>query len=87
MLKMRKKLVVCVRETPISTPALENLCKLSFYGAIVMPLSPGFYGKPKDLNEIYDFMVGKVLDCFGIKNSIYKRWKGIGKDKKQKDEV
>ncbi len=75
MLKMRKRLVVCIRETPISSPALENLHRLSLYGAVILPLSPGFYGKPKDLNDIYNFITGKVLDCLGIENKMYIRWK------------
>ncbi|MFH0954598.1 MAG: UbiX family flavin prenyltransferase [Candidatus Micrarchaeota archaeon] len=74
MLKTRKKLVVCIRETPLSTPCLENLVKLSQYGAVVMPLSPGFYQKPKKAEELYDFMSGKILDLFGIPNQKFKRW-------------
>ncbi|MBL7206470.1 MAG: UbiX family flavin prenyltransferase [Candidatus Aenigmarchaeota archaeon] len=76
MLKMKKKLIVCLRETPLSTPTIDNLKKLSIYGAIIMPLSPGFYGKPKNINDIYNFMIGKILDCLGIENKEYKRWGG-----------
>ena len=75
MLRTRKKLVVCVRETPLSTPALENLSKISQYGGIVMPLSPGFYNKPKTLADIENFMAGKVLDIFSIQHKLYRRWK------------
>ena len=75
MLKMRRRLVVCVRETPLSGPCLENLAKIAQYGGIVMPLSPGFYNKPKDISGIYNFITGKALDCLGIENSEFKRWK------------
>jgi len=74
MLKMHKKLIVCIRETPLSGPCLENLARISQYGGIVMPLSPGFYHKPKDISDIYNFITGKVLDCIGIRNDKFKRW-------------
>ena len=76
MLKSRKKLIVCLRETPLSTPALEQLHKLSIAGAIVLPLSPGFYHKPKDINDLISFIIGKIADLFGIENSEFKRWGG-----------
>jgi len=75
VLKMKKRLVVCIRETPLSPATLENLKKISLYGGIVMPLSPGFYHKPKDLNDIYKFIVGKCLDALGIENNEFERWK------------
>lgn len=75
MLRQRKKLIVCVRETPLSAPALENLHKLALYGAIVFPLSPGFYHRPKTIEEMQSFIVGKILDLLGIENDLFKRWK------------
>ncbi len=74
MLKMKKKLVVCIRETPLSPGCLHNLYKLSLYGAVVMPLSPGFYHKPKSIKDLEAFIVGKALDIFGIKNEKIERW-------------
>ena len=76
MLRTRKKLVVCVRETPLSAPALKNLYNISVYGGIVMPLSPAFYHKPKGISDLENFISGKVMDLFGIKNSLYSRWSG-----------
>ncbi|MHA1214036.1 MAG: UbiX family flavin prenyltransferase [Candidatus Hodarchaeales archaeon] len=76
MLKMRKKLVIALRETPLSPVCIENLLKLSSYGAIILPLSPGFYHHPRNLQDLFDFITGKVLDCFEIPNEKYKRWKG-----------
>ena len=74
MLKMKRRLVVCIRETPLSGPCLENLRKIAQYGGIVLPLSPGFYHKPKNLTDIYNFIIGKILDCLDIKNGEFKRW-------------
>jgi len=76
MLKTGKRLVVGVRETPLSAPALENLHKIALAGGIVMPLSPGFYHKPKEIADLTDFIVGKALDLFSISNNKYRRWNG-----------
>jgi len=75
MLKTKRLLVVCIRETPLSGPCLENLAKISQYGGIVMPLSPGFYHKPKSIKDLEAFIIGKILDLLGIENSKFKRWK------------
>jgi 4-hydroxy-3-polyprenylbenzoate decarboxylase len=75
MLKMRKKVIIGIRETPLSPPCLHNLAKLASYGAIILPLSPGFYHKPQQLQDLYDFITGKVLDCLNIPNQQYLRWK------------
>ena len=74
MLKTRKKLVLGIRETPLSTAALEALYKCSVAGAIVMPLSPGFYHKPKEIKDLSAFIIGKALDLFNIPNEKFKRW-------------
>tara|TARA_Y100000310_G_C20655816_1_gene801912 strand:+ start:1132 stop:1686 length:555 start_codon:yes stop_codon:yes gene_type:complete len=74
MLKTGKTLVVCVRETPLSGPCLENLAKIAQYGGIVMPLSPGFYHKPKNIKDLTAFIVGKILDLIGVENQEFKRW-------------
>jgi len=74
MLKTKKPLVIGLRETPLSGPTLENLLKLSIYGAIIFPLSPGFYHKPKKITDINDFIVGKAMDLLGIPNKEFNRW-------------
>ena len=75
MLKNRNKLVIGVRETPLSGPVLENLWKLSVYGAIIFPLSPAFYHKPKRIADLEAFIVGKALDLLGFTNNEFTRWK------------
>lgn len=74
MLKTKKKLVVCIRETPLSPPSLRNLYDISVFGGIVFPLSPAFYHKPKTIKDLESFIVGKLLDLFEIKNEKFKRW-------------
>ncbi len=74
-LKERVPLVMLVREMPYNAIHLENMLRLTHAGAIVMSASPGFYHKPKTLEESVDFVVGKVLDSLRIEHNIYKRWK------------
>jgi flavin prenyltransferase len=75
MIKERKKLILCPRETPLSPIHLENMLKLSRIGVTIMPLSPGWYHSPKKLEDMQDFIVGKILDSLGIENTLFKRWK------------
>jgi 4-hydroxy-3-polyprenylbenzoate decarboxylase len=74
MLKMRRPLIIGIRETPLSPPCIHNLHKIATYGAIILPLSPGFYHKPQKIQDLFDFITGKVLDCLNIPNEKYKRW-------------
>ena len=74
MLKMQRPLIIGIRETPLSPPCLHNLYKLSTYGATILPLSPGFYHKPQNIQDLFDFITGKVLDCLNIPNEKYQRW-------------
>ncbi|MFT5232240.1 MAG: 4-hydroxy-3-polyprenylbenzoate decarboxylase [Candidatus Krumholzibacteriia bacterium] len=75
-LKERRKLIVVPRETPLSTGALENLTKLSSWGAVVMPAAPGFYNKPTSPGDLVDFMVQRVCDHIGVEVDLSKRWGG-----------
>jgi 4-hydroxy-3-polyprenylbenzoate decarboxylase len=75
-LKERRKLVLLIRETPLSSIHLGNMEKLSIAGAIVMPASPGFYPKPESVDDIVDFVVGRVMDELGVDNELYRRWSG-----------
>ncbi len=72
-LKERFKLVVCVRETPLSTISLEQCVTLSRAGAIIMPISPPMYYLPKSVDEFVQAFVGRVLGVVGIRQS--KGWR------------
>jgi 4-hydroxy-3-polyprenylbenzoate decarboxylase len=72
-LKERRKLIVCLRETPLSTIHLEQAHKLSQAGAIVMPLAPPFYHKPQTLEEMVEQFTGKVLNLLGFETQF--TWK------------
>ena len=73
VLKERRKLVVVPRETPYSDIHLENMLRLTRAGAIVLPASPGFYHRPESIEELVDFVVGRILDHVGVKNEM-PRW-------------
>ena len=74
MLKERRPLVLVPRETPFSLVHLRNLTALSEAGAIVVPASPGFYQKPSTIDDLVDFVVGKVLDQLGVEHDLFRRW-------------
>ena len=76
MMKERRGLVLVPRETPLSTLHLKNMYELSKLGVTILPAMPGFYNHPGTLEDMVDFVVGKTLDCMGIENNCYERWKG-----------
>jgi 4-hydroxy-3-polyprenylbenzoate decarboxylase len=73
-IKERRKLVVVPRETPLSAIHLRNMLRLAELGCHIVPAMPGFYHHPKHLQDIVDFVVGRVLDTMGIENAIAPRW-------------
>lgn len=75
-LKERRKLLLLVRETPLSSIHLANMERLSSAGAIVMPACPAFYPKPRTVDDLVDFVVGRMMDCLGLENRLYRRWQG-----------
>jgi 4-hydroxy-3-polyprenylbenzoate decarboxylase len=74
MLKEQRKLILMVRETPLSAIHLENMLKLAQLGVVIMPASPGFYNRPQQVEELVDFMVARVLDHLGIEHQMMERW-------------
>lgn len=76
VLKERRRLVLMVRETPLHLGHLRTLERLAEIGAIIVPPIPGFYSKPKTVDDIIDHSVGKALDALGVPNEIFKRWMG-----------
>jgi 4-hydroxy-3-polyprenylbenzoate decarboxylase len=74
MLKERRKLVLVVRETPLSTIHLENMLAVTRAGAVVLPASPSFYSQPATIDALLDTVIGRVLDQLGVPNSLMPRW-------------
>ncbi|ADG12841.1 3-octaprenyl-4-hydroxybenzoate carboxy-lyase [Methanocaldococcus infernus ME] len=74
-LKERRKLIIAPREMPFSSIHLENMLKLSNLGAIILAPCPAFYFKPKSLEDIVNFVVGRILDLLNIENNLFRRWR------------
>ena len=83
VLKERRKLVLAVREAPLSAIHLENMLTLTRMGAMVMPPLPAFYNHPRTIDDIVDYTVARLLDQFGLEVSGAERWvgeMGVGTD-------
>ena len=76
MLKERRRLVIVPRETPMSLPQLRNMVLCAEAGAMILPAMPAFYQQPKTLDDLADFMAGKILSALGFKHTLYASWKG-----------
>lgn len=74
VIKERGQLILMVRETPLSTLQLQNMLNLSQQGVTIMPAAPGFYHKAESIEDLIDFMVGRVLDHLGVDQDIMPRW-------------
>ncbi|HUL58928.1 MAG TPA: UbiX family flavin prenyltransferase [Anaeromyxobacteraceae bacterium] len=77
MLKERRRLVLVLRETPISLVHARAIAQVIEAGAFVMPASPSFYSGPKDIGQLVDTVVARVLDRLGLPNDLMKRWDGV----------
>jgi flavin prenyltransferase len=73
-LKEGRKLVLVPRETPLSAIHLGNMLRLARAGAVVMPASPGFYHRPKEVSDLIDFVVARMLDQLGVRQTLVSRW-------------
>jgi 4-hydroxy-3-polyprenylbenzoate decarboxylase len=73
-LKERRKLILVPRETPLGLVQLRNLTTAAEAGAVVLPAMPAFYTLPKTVNDMVDFIVGRVCDQLGVENHLLKRW-------------
>lgn len=78
VLKERRRLVLLARETPLSLVHLRNMVNVTEMGAIVTPPVPAFYARPKDLDQMVDHTLGRVLDLFDIDSQTVRRWEGVG---------
>lgn len=75
-LKERRRVVLALRETPLHSGHLRNMATLSDIGAVVAPIVPAFYNRPKTVDDIINHTVGRLLDLFGIETNVVKRWEG-----------
>jgi 4-hydroxy-3-polyprenylbenzoate decarboxylase len=77
MLKERRRLVLVLRETPISLVHARAMTQVIEAGAFVMPASPSFYSGPRTIDQLVDTVVARVLDRLGLPNDLMKRWEGL----------
>jgi flavin prenyltransferase len=80
VLKERRRLVLAVRETPLHGGHLRTMTQLADMGAIIAPIMPAFYNRPKTIDDLINHTVGRLLDLFGIDNAVVKRWQGGRED-------
>jgi 4-hydroxy-3-polyprenylbenzoate decarboxylase len=76
MLKEKRRLVIVPRETPMSLPQLRNMVLCAEAGAMILPAMPAFYQQPKTLDDLADFMAGKILSALGFEHDLYPAWTG-----------
>lgn len=79
-LKEKRRLIVVPRETPLSAVHLRNMLEAAKLGVYVVPAMPAFYPRPEKINDLVDFVVGRVLDCLGIEHQFYKSWIGASEE-------
>lgn len=74
-LKEKRMLILVPRETPLAANHIENLLRLANQGVVILPAMPAFYHGPKSVDDLVDFVVGKVFDQLGIEHHLFRRWK------------
>ena len=80
-LKERRRLILVHREMPVSRIDLENMLRVDAAGGIICPAAPGFYGRPTSIDDLVDFVAGKVLDLLGVEHELLRRWQPIDNDR------
>jgi len=73
-LRLGRRVVLVVRETPLGVAEIRNMLYAAQNGAVILPASPAFYHKPRSIDDLVDFIVGKVLDVIGVEHTLYARW-------------
>ena len=76
MLKEHRRLVLVPRETPMSLPALRHQVAAAEAGAMILPAMPAFYQQPKTIDDLADFIAGKILNALGFEQQLFPPWKG-----------
>ncbi len=84
-LKEKRRLVLVVRESPLSLIHLENMARVARAGAVVLPAMPAFYHRPKSVDDLVDQIVGKALDMVGVEHDLFRRWDGGTKGRRRAD--
>jgi len=74
-LKEGRPLILVIRETPLDLAGIKNMLAAKEAGAIILPAMPGFYHQPKKIEDLVDFIVGKILDQLKLPHTLFKRWK------------
>jgi len=74
-LKEDRRLILVPRETPLSKIQIDNMSRLKVAGAVVLPAMPAFYTKPKSVQDMVDFVVGKIIESLGLDHHLYEKWK------------
>ena len=82
VLKERRALIVVPRETPYSEVHLKNMLELTRLGAVILPASPSFYGRPETIDDLLDTVLGRILDHLGLEHSVAYRWGGDSRPEK-----
>jgi 4-hydroxy-3-polyprenylbenzoate decarboxylase len=85
-IKEGRKLVIVPRETPLSQIHLSNMLKLAKIGVTILPAMPGFYHRPKTVNDLVLHIVGKALDQFDIQNEVFKRWESTSNNTESREQ-
>jgi len=74
-LKENKKLIIVPRETPLDEISIDNMLKLKKAGVIILPAMPAFYYKPRSIDDLVNYIVGKIMSQLGLKHNLYRKWK------------